>query len=300
MPCISSVRMHHCPSLIMSPTYPHQPYANGFESLTSLALTTSFTSFITTCPIPTLRRLHIDTPWDCVVRPNQLLSLLKASLHNINAIVYMKLDLLNTDENTTQLPMSAGQVQLHHLEPLLHFPYLCSLEISHSHPFAPTDDDCKFMAPYFKNMEHLDLNCSPTICLSRPPMYLLALLPFASHCNVLSSLCIFLVNALDFQKLPLNVSPFQMLSYLHFGASPLGTQSEAGQFLSRLCPFDIEICSGVTWIGGLFGHSVNQLDALYDSYDLIYHHYLAWLRLQAIVNGFHEARRRRLPPSCIS
>ncbi|THG93997.1 hypothetical protein EW026_g7380 [Hermanssonia centrifuga] len=153
------------------------------------------------------------------------------------------------------------------LRPLLTCANLVVFEIRWYHPLTISYDDLEEMASNWPFMETLMLNCEPVDISIPPTLTLHALTPFARHCPKLVELGLYMSASVDVETpLERDVLAFQALRRLFVGLSRIADPGPVSLFLSKLCPLNCEVSSGVTWPDGFEGLALPEMERAADEW----------------------------------
>ncbi|CAK5268562.1 unnamed protein product [Mycena citricolor] len=123
------------------------------------------------------------------------------------------------------------------IRPLQHLPSLTVFDITHQYPMDLAEDELEQLARSWPSLKKLILNNEPMV-LDSCSLTLASLLPFARHCPELEKL----------------VAEFAKLQSLSMGVSLIDEDGPVALFLSKICPLDTQLESGVTWDLPASGH----------------------------------------------
>ena len=225
--------------------------------------------------------LHVTHP----TTPEQLQPFLSLAADTLPHLAQLSLD-RGEDPRLFQFradPPEDELVTWDTLRPILRFAQLTTFELSWFPAPVLHDADLEELAQSWPTLERLSfLSELPS---PRPlSLTMRALVPFARHCPHLISLGL-LVDATEGaadisspSSLSTLLAPapttagtesltpvgFPVLSTLHFGISPLDAPESVALFLSRLCPAETQVLSGVHWprdISGVLEAAASEADA---------------------------------------
>ncbi|KAF8068091.1 hypothetical protein FPV67DRAFT_1669955 [Lyophyllum atratum] len=242
---VSEDVMHFKPSLT----------EGSFPSLWDLNITVLFddaTNFLDTSFAPTnLTSLFLESL--IIETPTKVLRLITAIAENCQALKTLALvSLVDSSTFATQVPNKDDSITMDTLRPLLTCPNLASLDLIHHRPLHLQQEDMEEIATSWPDLEKLFLNNEP-VYMERSTLTLQALLPFARHCPKLHTLGLFIdATAADIPPSSDPASayqdiPFKALRRLSMGVSIIGEEGPVALFLSRICPLDCIVVSGITW-----------------------------------------------------
>jgi hypothetical protein len=275
--------------------YPSALPVHSFRLLHSLSLATPISplaSFLAGCSLPSISTLRVNTPSGRLTTPDQVLHLLTVLSAHHNSIRCLQLDMLDADVDIIHQP--DHRIGLYHLQPLLSFGLL-RLDIRHAYPLALSDEDVVLMVGSWPQIEKLNLNCEPVLCLHATRPSILVLSQIASMCKDLTHLGL-MVHTLDtIDAAPAVACPFDRIMYIHFGASQINLPGVTGLYLYHLCPHGMKMDYGVAWGFDVFSISTSQFRYLEHVEDQLDCCYRLWNKARAVCYLMQEARRRMHP-----
>lgn len=147
----------------------------------------------------------------------------------------------------TPFPPPTARPTFDTFKPLLSCHSLRTFELRWDYQLHICEKNIEDLATSWPFLEVLLLNSDPIPEVSPPVLTPLALLPFAKHCTHLRELSIYIDGNRAPPTLPLTTLPFQVLSKLALGSSPIDQVDPMALFLSCVCPIDCELVAGVRW-----------------------------------------------------
>lgn len=176
------------------------------------------------------------------------------------------------------------------IKPVLTFPNLSSFELVHKYPLKITLDDLEDLASKWPHAESLMLNVEPLfINEDASTLDLRALLPFARHCPRLHLLGLY-INATE-ADLPSSyfpLEPFRALQTLSVGTSQVRNTSAVATFLSRICPSQCILDTGITWTEfGPQNHRYMHAELVYP----LQMRCMAWRAVEGLLPALIQLRR---------
>lgn len=211
--------------------------------------------------------VHVLTPTD----PDQFTRFLDTLAENCQLLTHLYVDYMKSpDIPEDEMQKSTERLTWNALRPLLALPNVTVFEMRWDLPIRITQSEVEELASKWPSLEVLLLNCEPLDPTEVSTLTVHALLPFARHCPNLRELGLYIdatrAEDGDAAALGPSVKPFKSLARLCMGLSAISAPGPVALFLSRLCPLECELTSGVTWPEG-FGmmetaNNRETLDAL--------------------------------------
>ncbi|KAF7796370.1 hypothetical protein EIP86_007547 [Pleurotus ostreatoroseus] len=144
-------------------------------------------------------------------------------------------------------PPLAARPNFETIKPLLACRNLRTFELRWDYQLHILEKNMEDLATSWPLLEVLLLNSDAIPEIDPPALSPLALLPFAEHCLHLRELSINIDGNKAPPTVPLATLPFQVLSKLALGSSPIDQVDPMAIFLSCICPMDCQLVAGVRW-----------------------------------------------------